>query len=210
MPLVAVREVPSDLKAGRKSRRRLERVFRSDQMVNGCIKALNSLYSGGQLDSAKSSSAGMSLAQQTAVKHITNSVQQLGAPPDLTGAEALRQLRAFDGYGDDQAPCAVKPYDSSLLSLPEHGSKAVPLHQLSPEKGPDGVDLATGPLCEATPAIRGVLLPSSCSSSQDPFPLLLSEDFSVTQPLSELQLSHDLISPEQSSKFQPDEPSCRR
>lgn len=138
LPLVAVREVPSDLKAGRKSRRRLERVFRSDQMVNGCIKALNSLYSGGQLDSAKSSSAGMSLAQQTAVKHITNSVQQLGAPPDLTGAEALRQLRAFDGYGDDQAPCAVKPYDSSLLSLPEHGSKAVPLHQLL---GEDGMDI---------------------------------------------------------------------
>ena len=27
LPLVAVREVPSDLKAGRKSRRRLERVF---------------------------------------------------------------------------------------------------------------------------------------------------------------------------------------
>ena len=135
LPLVTAKEVPSDLKAGRKVRRRLEKAFHVDQMVNGCIKSLNSLYSGGRVDSAKSCSSGISLAQQMAVKHITNSVHQLGAPPDLTGAEALRQLRAFDGYGDDQAPCAVKPYDSTLLSLPEHGSKAVPLHRLLGEDG---------------------------------------------------------------------------
>ena len=65
-----------------------------------------------------------------------NSVQMLGPPPEgLTSSEALRQLRAFDGYGEDQTPSTVKPYDPKLLSVPEKGNVLVPLADLLGEDG---------------------------------------------------------------------------
>lgn len=57
------------------------------------------------------------------------------APLLGTGEGALRQLHAFDGYGQDQAPCSVKPYVPELLSLPSCGSVAVPLESLIGESG---------------------------------------------------------------------------
>lgn len=77
----------------------------------------------------------VSSAQQAVFDNILNSVQALGPPVGPSGPEALRKLRAFDGYGEDQNPSAVRAYDPSLLSIPSHGNNAVPLEDLL---GPDG------------------------------------------------------------------------
>lgn len=90
---------------------------------------MNALYFGSSVAPAKSS-GNISTAQQLVHQHIFNSVQKLGGPGPLSGAEALEQLRAFDGYGEDQAPCAVKSYTPELLSLPDMGNCAVPLDEL--------------------------------------------------------------------------------
>ena len=53
----------------------------------------------------------------------------------MISSEALRQLQAFDGYGEDQTPSTVKPYDPKLLSLPEKGNVPVPLADLLGQDG---------------------------------------------------------------------------
>ena len=113
----------------RSVKQRLKKRFHVATMVEDCIEALNALYSGQPLARAKSCSS-VSAAQVQVHRHILNSVQKLGGPGALTGTEALQQLRAFDGYGDDQVPQAVKAYTPELLSLPEKGNQAQPLSDL--------------------------------------------------------------------------------
>ncbi len=154
------REVPRDIfplpsmlalpplgptECSRKVRRRLERARHKHRVAEDCVLALNSLYSGDKLSVAKSSGERLSLAQRSVMDHIFNSVQCLGPPPDLSGEEALQQLHAFDGYGEDQVPCSVKPYNSNLLSLPDSGNLSVPLAGLL---GEDGMDLV-GEFCHS-------------------------------------------------------------
>ncbi len=113
----------------RSVKQRLKKRMHVASMVEDCIEALNALYSGQPLARAKTCSS-LSAAQVQVHRHILNSVQKLGGPGALTGTEALQQLRAFDGYGDDQVPQAVKAYTPELLSLPEKGNQAQPLSDL--------------------------------------------------------------------------------
>ncbi|CAE7219960.1 gag-pro-pol [Symbiodinium sp. CCMP2592] len=70
-------------------------------------------------------------ASLAALAHIRNSVHLLGAPEEaLCRREALRQLQALDGYGEDQTPPLVASYEPSLLSLPTGEVPPVPLHEL--------------------------------------------------------------------------------
>ena len=76
------------------------------------------------------------MPQVEALKHIRNSVQLMGSPPcDLTGPGAVSQLRAFDGYGEDQCPASIATYVPELLSLPDKGNKSMPLAQLLGDDG---------------------------------------------------------------------------
>ncbi|CAE7231430.1 gag-pro-pol [Symbiodinium sp. CCMP2456] len=109
------------------------------------------LWWGSKVAPESSSAAFPSVAQRAVLDHIQNSVRELGPPPrDLDGPGALQQLRAFDGYGEDQTPCAVKSYNPALLSLPAPGSEPVPLGQLLGDGGQLVVDdfCASRLLCE--------------------------------------------------------------
>ena len=110
-------------------------------MVWDCVRGLNALYSGEKLEAAAIKFGEVSATQRAALEHIFNSVQELGPPPvGLDGPGALQQLRAFDGYGEDQVPAAVKSYDSSLLSLPAGDDQPVSLASLLGEDGGKIVD----------------------------------------------------------------------
>ncbi|OLP86116.1 Gag-Pro-Pol polyprotein [Symbiodinium microadriaticum] len=128
--------------AGSRSvRRRLECRYHRDYMVWDCVRGLNALYSGEKLEAAAIKFGEVSATQRAALEHIFNSVQELGPPPvGLDGPGALQQLRAFDGYGEDQVPAAVKSYDSSLLSLPAGDDQPVSLASLLGEDGGKIVD----------------------------------------------------------------------
>ncbi len=118
-------------------RRKRERAVYREQMVEECISALNAMYTGGKIVAAKSSQFA-SMSQQAVISHIQNSVRDLGPPPpvaEMDGVGALRQLHAFDGYGEFQTPAVVKPYVPNLLSLPSSGSRAVPLDELLGKDG---------------------------------------------------------------------------
>ena len=70
------------------------------------------------------------------VKHIRYSVHALGRQPDdLDGPGAVVQLRAFDGYGEDQCPASMATYVPELLSLPSKGNKSMPLAELLGDDG---------------------------------------------------------------------------
>lgn len=119
----------------RSVQRRLQKACHIDSMVEDCICALNAMYSNGRVEKAKTGSA-LSLAQCEVVRHLRNSMQMLGpCPQGLTGAEAVSQLRAFDGYGEDQCPASIAAYSPELLSLPSKGNCAVALDRLLGDDG---------------------------------------------------------------------------
>lgn len=121
----------------RKVRQRLNRRTHIERAVEDCISGLNALYFGTEFSPAKSV-ANISAGQQHVWQHIYNSVQQMGEPDPISGTEALKQLRAFDGYGESQIPDTVKTYSPELLSLPDQGNQAIPLETLL---GGDGRDI---------------------------------------------------------------------
>ena len=135
LPSVMPRHMSHFGGVSRKVVRRAQKQFHVEAAMEECVVALNALYSGGKLVPAPIGAP--SLAQRTVLDHVRNSVLQLGGPQGLTCAGALGQLRAFDGYGEDQAPCSVRPYVPSLLSLPEKGNQAQPLDSLMGDGGGD-------------------------------------------------------------------------
>ena len=136
LPSCSPLEKPRSVPCCRKVRRRLEKTSHVDQLTEECVVALNSLYSHQPLGPAKTGTFGASMPQVEALKHIRNSVQLMGSPPcDLTGPGAVSQLRAFDGYGEDQCPASIATYVPELLSLPDKGNKSMPLAQLLGDDG---------------------------------------------------------------------------
>lgn len=136
LPSCLPRDCPRQSGCCRKVRRRLERASHVDAMVEECIQGLNAMYSHGPVVSAMPSSHGMSAAQREVVKHIRYSVHALGRQPDdLDGPGAVVQLRAFDGYGEDQCPASMATYVPELLSLPSKGNKSMPLAELLGDDG---------------------------------------------------------------------------
>ena len=142
LPMVVPRTLEDVSKLSRKVCQRLHRSKHEVEMVNQCVRSLNSLYSGLPVGKSKNLSGRVSQSQQMALDHILKSVQLMGAPPvELSCSEALRQLRAFDGYSDnDQVPCAAKSYSPSLLSLPEGGNRVLPVAGLIGEGGCEILD----------------------------------------------------------------------
>jgi hypothetical protein len=140
--MVVPRTLEDVSKLSRKVCQRLHRSKHEVEMVNQCVRSLNSLYSGLPVGKSKNLSGRVSQSQQMALDHILKSVQLMGAPPvELSCSEALRQLRAFDGYSDnDQVPCAAKSYSPSLLSLPEGGNRVLPVAGLIGEGGCEILD----------------------------------------------------------------------
>ena len=140
LPSVKPLVIDRDRKLSRPVVQRLQRAQREVGLVDECILALNSLYSGLPIGVSKYNAGGVSQSQCMAIEHICNSVQMMGPPPsDLSCPEALRQLRAFDGYSDnDQVPCSVESYVPSRLSLPSSGNRVLPIADLL---GADGLQV---------------------------------------------------------------------
>ena len=136
LPSCLPREWPRQSGFCRKVRRRLERASHVDAMVEECIEGLNAMYSHGPVVPAMPCAHGTSASQQEVVKHIRHSVHALGrCPDDLDGPGAVAQLRAFDGYGEDQCPASMATYVPELLSLPSKGNKSMPLAELLGDDG---------------------------------------------------------------------------
>lgn len=123
----------SELSSGNHSRKAQQRAHRRSHvsaMVEDCIAGLNALYSGGPVTAPERGKA-LSEAQVAVHGHLLNSVLKLGPPGPL------QQLRAFDGYGEDQIPSTIRSYSPELLSLPSSGNRAVPLDELLGSSGCD-------------------------------------------------------------------------
>ena len=128
------------MSCNRSVQRRVHRACSVDAMVEDCIQALNSLYSGESIQPAMSDGP-WSAAQTQMIAHIRASVDALGPCPEgLDGKGAVSQLHAFDGYGEDQCPAAVASYNPELLSLPSAGNRAVPVAELL---GDDGMEIVS-------------------------------------------------------------------
>eukprot|EP00438_Fugacium_kawagutii_P003851 Skav230672 [mRNA] locus=scaffold2185:329965:335309:- [translate_table: standard] len=69
-------------------------------------------------------------AQLQALEFIEQSVEAQGTPPQLTGPEALEELRVSVGYGELPSSCPLGSFDPALISLPTGEVRPVPLEQL--------------------------------------------------------------------------------
>lgn len=79
---------------------------------------------------------GSSLAQRRALEFVSQSVREMGSPPDdLSGPGALELLRATGVYGADQIPSTLGSYNPEMLSLPEAGNQPVALETLWGKNG---------------------------------------------------------------------------
>ena len=132
------------MEVGRKSRRRVERKAHVVKEVNNTISALNSMYEApgetNRFHAQGEDFVGISEAQQEVQRSVLSSVLEMGHPTGPSGTGALRQLRAVDGYAEDQTVGAVTSYDPDLVSLPGAGWKPIPLSELWGPGGRERVD----------------------------------------------------------------------
>ena len=120
--------------------RRLLRANAKEWEFNNTVCCLNALYSGGDILSDRQDYAfdlnGSSLAQKRALEFVSQSVHEMGSPPDdLSGPGALELLRATGVYGADQIPSTLGSYNPEMLSLPEVGNQPVALEDLWGKNG---------------------------------------------------------------------------
>ncbi|CAE7664704.1 unnamed protein product, partial [Symbiodinium pilosum] len=118
---------------GRRSQRRALHRWREMEETNRTLAALNSMYSAPAKQGHATSFFRTSAAQARAIDFIRQSVHEMGRPPaDLSGPEALRQLRAAGAYdGGDQAVVGVpSPYNPESVSLPSPGWQPIDLAAL--------------------------------------------------------------------------------
>ena len=136
------REMRSGALSRHCSQRQLRRRHVTDE-VNLTISSLNSMFGCGRgktLRSLESKLMGASVAQKEALHHVKSSVLAMGPPPeDLSGPEALRQLRALGGYVEDQSAGALASYDPEGVSIPGDGWKPVDLGDLWGTDGGENV-----------------------------------------------------------------------
>ena len=89
--------------------------------------ALNELDAGGEPTTAPPTPR---LAQRRALQAIEDACKHMGEPPpDLSAKDALSELQAV-GYYDTDAVSSVVPLIVEQVSLPEPGSRPVPLADL--------------------------------------------------------------------------------
>ena len=190
LPSFCPRQKPADLGASRKCLRRAQRAYHVESLAEECVQSLNALYSGQKITAANCT-VGRSHSQQMMMDHILNSVRGLGPPPcDLDGAGALRMLRMFDGYGEDQTPCNVVSYKPELLSLPSADNFAVPLEDLIGTSGGDLVgEFCRSRLRSVDEAKRALVSAGVRQAYSDP----LLRDPRIYQQFVKRLLSADLV-----------------
>ena len=61
---------------------------------------------------------------------VEDARKRVGAPPLLSGPEALEELRVAEGYDDLPTSCPLGSFNPDLVSLPSEGMNPVPLECL--------------------------------------------------------------------------------
>lgn len=137
--------IPSDV--SRKVRRKHLRRHHFEDEVNHTVDALNSMYGcHGQHRkrvSLDENLFGTAAAQYDSFEFIQQMVQAMGQPPpDLTSSGALQQLRAANGYGEDEAVAtgSLASFNIERISLPGSNWKPIELASLWGTDGQSKVD----------------------------------------------------------------------
>lgn len=84
-----------------------------------CFRRVISVYSG----------------QQKVLEFIEQSVGALGSPPQLSGPEALEELRVSVGYGETPSSCPLGSFDPASISLPSGEIRPVALENFGVKAG---------------------------------------------------------------------------
>ena len=127
----------------RKSQQRIGRRRHFEQEVDHTVDALNTMYGrpGGPHKRYGGSNSGpISSGQAHALEFVEDACRRVGAPPLLSGPEALEELRVAEGYDDLPTSCPLGSFNPDLVSLPSEGMNPVPLECLWGEGGQQEVE----------------------------------------------------------------------
>ena len=120
-------------KLSRKVRQRIGRRRHLQEEVQSTVNVLNMMHGG--TGGPMSPKGDISSAQQKVLEFIEQSVAALGSPPQLSGPEALEELRVSVGYGETPASCPLGSFDPASVSLPSGEIRPVALEKLWGEGG---------------------------------------------------------------------------
>ena len=127
----------------RKSRQRIGRRRHFEEEVEHTVQSLNAMY--GRPD--KGLRGGVHLPQQAPsraqtrfLEFIEQANRRVGAPPDLSGPEALEELRVQEGYAELPTASPLGSFDPELVSLPAGDKQPVPLATLWGKDGQQEVE----------------------------------------------------------------------
>lgn len=137
LPHVEVSSCPGQ-KLSRKCRQRLGRRQHFEEEVNATVTSLNLMYGAGCVKRCGSGGTGFSepsLAQLQSLEFIEHAITELGPPGELSGPEALEELRVSTGYEELPTSCPLASFDPDLVALPSEGMMPVPLESLWGEGG---------------------------------------------------------------------------
>ena len=118
----------------RKNQQRAGRGRHFTEEVNRTVDSLNSMFDARPLGSDRQTMK-PSQGQLQCLEFIQEAVEQNGAPSDLSGPEALEELRVSQGYEELPTTCPLASYNPALVALPSEKMRPVPLDSLW---GPDG------------------------------------------------------------------------
>eukprot|EP00438_Fugacium_kawagutii_P029326 Skav216048 [mRNA] locus=scaffold2930:320754:324087:+ [translate_table: standard] len=107
--------------------------------VNHTVSSLNQMYSHDD-QRGKGALLRPSAGQLQCVEFIQDAVEKLGAPADVSGPEALEELRVSVGYEAAPTSCPLASYNPDLVALPSGEMNPVPLEQLLGPNGRDEVE----------------------------------------------------------------------
>ena len=115
--------------ASRKVRRRLESQCHVDEWVKDIVISLNAMFSGSEEQGSFDGGGRFTLSQSLCLQRLRDAVLVAGKPPtDLSGQEALRELRTRTGYSGE--PVNLVPLEVERLSLPAEGSRTASLETI--------------------------------------------------------------------------------
>ena len=120
-------------KLSRKVRQRIGRRRHLQEEVQSTVNVLNMMHGG--TGGPMSPKGDISSGQQKVLEFIEQSVAALGSPPQLSGPEALEELRVSVGYGETPASCPLGSFDPASVSLPSGEIRPVALEKLWGEGG---------------------------------------------------------------------------
>ena len=133
-PVPAV-DVPGDVADGccRRVHRRLLARAHVDLWVKDIVVSLNAMFRGSGDQGSFVGDGRFTLSQALCLQRLRDAVLDVGKPPDdITGQEALQELRTRTGYTGE--PVNLVPLDVEKLSLPAAGSEAASLETILQEE----------------------------------------------------------------------------